>query len=149
MRRAVPTRKAASPAGATAGETDDVREMLEDLDRVRYFLRPWVLLLLEEQATHGYDLIKRLRTVGFEGVDRSVYRTLSALERSGAVAASWDTPDAGPARRVFAITPEGLDDLRRWADLIANLRSLLDTMVDRYRAATEPPGSRRRRRWRA
>ena len=33
------------------------------------FLRPCLLLLLREQAAHGYQLLDRLRAFGFEGSD--------------------------------------------------------------------------------
>ena len=46
------------------------------------FLRPCVLLLLREEPAQGYDLIERLRPLGFYRPDPGgLYRTLRALEQ--------------------------------------------------------------------
>ena len=45
------------------------------------FLRPCLLLLLREQPAHGYELLERLRPLGFGRDDPGgLYRALRSLE---------------------------------------------------------------------
>ena len=65
------------------------------------FLRPCLLLLLREQAAHGYQLLDRLRAFGFEGSDPGgLYRALRKLEGEGLVQSAWQPSGAGPDRRI-------------------------------------------------
>ena len=60
-----------------------------DLAPPRHFLLPAVLLLLAEEPSYGYHLVKELEDLRFGRVDRpSVYRALAQLERDGLVE-SW------------------------------------------------------------
>ena len=84
------------------------------------FLQHCLLLLLGEHATHGYDLVERLRPFGFDGSDPGgTYRALRAMERRNLVKSSWEDSEAGPHRRVYELTDEGralLDrDAESWA----------------------------------
>jgi len=45
-----------------------------------------------------------------------IYRHLRELEENGWVVSQWETEGAGPAKRVYQITPEGLDVLSYWID---------------------------------
>nr|MBA3788699.1 helix-turn-helix transcriptional regulator [Actinomycetota bacterium] len=66
------------------------------------FLRPCLLLLLREQPAHGYELLERLRPLGFAGDDPGgLYRTLRALERDGLVHSAWEPSQSGPNRRIY------------------------------------------------
>jgi DNA-binding PadR family transcriptional regulator len=76
-----------------------------------------LLGLLEEADRHGYDL-KQSYDRRF-GVSRplrfgQVYRTLAQLERDGLVEIVGVEPGAGPERKRYAITAEGVTDLARW-----------------------------------
>src|ERR1700686_4713073 len=83
------------------------------------FTTPAVLLLLSQAPAHGYELLARLGEV-FPRSGRlpdpgAFYRLLRGLESDGAVISSWETPQAGPARRVYAITEDGREQLDSWA----------------------------------
>ena len=57
---------------------------------MRGLLRPFLLLLLLERSSHGYDLIERLAGMGVPDVDPShAYRVLRGLERNRLVASTW------------------------------------------------------------
>ena len=74
----------------------------------RNFLRPCLLLLLQERPAHGYDLVERLHASLIDDTDAAgVYRTLRAFEREGLVRSSWCTSASGPARRTYALTAAG------------------------------------------
>ena len=123
------------PVALHEGDEDDL------LHPPRFLLQPFLLLLLTEAPGHGYDLIERMRALGFERVDRSVYRILERLNDAGMVDSDWDTPDSGPARRVFSVTPEGTTELGRWMARLEELDTLLRHCLGRYEAAS---GRRRR-----
>ncbi len=100
------------------------------------FVQPCLLLLLHHGPSHGYNLMEGLVSFGFaEGpVDSgAVYRYLREMEQDGLVASAWDTEaTAGPARRVYRLTPEGEQALAWW---IADLREtdrVLHRLFDAY-----------------
>lgn len=99
----------------------------------RNFLRPCVLLLLAEAPSHGYDLLTQLGELGAGSTDPGgLYRLLRSLDRDGLVESSWETSDAGPARRTYRITPEGIEWLHAWAGALAESRRIVGTFLDRY-----------------
>jgi len=61
-----------------------------------------------------------------------LYRTLRQLEEDGLVRSSWDTEGAGPARRVYEITDEGIEYLHAWAINIRRTRARLDRFLAEY-----------------
>jgi DNA-binding PadR family transcriptional regulator len=76
-----------------------------------------LLGLLEGSSGHGYDL-KRSYDRRFGEVKPirfgQIYRTLSQLERDGLVEVVGVEAGAGPDRKRYAITPEGVTDLDAW-----------------------------------
>lgn len=97
------------------------------------FLRPCLLLLLLEQPAHGYELLERLRPLGFAGDDPGgLYRALRGLERDGLVHSAWEPSQAGPNRRIYQLTRPGMEELHRRATALAAARSTLDLFLSRY-----------------
>ena len=91
--------------------------------QVRSFLQARLLLLLMERLAQEGDI----------PVDPGLlYRTLRLLEDEGAVRSSWETEGAGPARRLYLATPEGVDYLHSWAASIRGLRARLDKFMTAY-----------------
>jgi len=103
---------------------------------MRGLLRPFLLLLLLERASHGYDLIERLAGMGVPDVDPShAYRVLRNLERNRLVASTW-VAGGGPARRRYELTPAGGADLTEWAQRLTQLDRVLGDCVARFDQAT-------------
>jgi PadR family transcriptional regulator, regulatory protein PadR len=103
---------------------------------MRGLLRPFLLLLLLERASHGYDLIERLADMGVPDVDPShAYRVLRNLERNRLVASTW-VAGGGPARRRYELTPAGCADLSDWAERLIQLDRVLGDCVARFAQAT-------------
>ena len=112
----------------------------------RNFLRPCLLVLLKEGEAHGYDLLVRLSDFSLRVDPGGLYRTLRAFEREGLVSSWWETPGAGPARRTYALTPDGESWLRLWGGSLRESRRILDRFLKRYEAAVgEGTGVARRR----
>ena len=102
--------------------------------RVRGFVQPQVLLLLARKPAHGYELME---AIGQEDSDSTLdpgtlYRTLRFLEEDGVVRSRWDTEGAGPARRVYELTEQGVDYLKSWAVTIQRTRARLDRLLADY-----------------
>jgi DNA-binding PadR family transcriptional regulator len=74
---------------------------------------------LEQHPRHGYELRAVFEAVagGKENWDvkpAQVYTTLTRLEKSGLVAEQSIEQDAGPEKRIYAITSEGHAALQEW-----------------------------------
>src|ERR671936_905368 len=66
----------------------------------RNYMRSCILLLLREEPAHGYDLLQRLRPLGFERDDPGrLYRALRWLEGEKLVRSTWEPSETGPDRR--------------------------------------------------
>jgi PadR family transcriptional regulator PadR len=99
----------------------------------RNFLRPCILLLLREQPAHGYDLMERLRPLGFVRDDPGrLYRALRALERDGMVRSAWEGSETGPDRRVYEVTRAGMQELHGLTQGIAESAKTLEIFLSRY-----------------
>ncbi|MFP5332616.1 MAG: helix-turn-helix transcriptional regulator [Acidimicrobiia bacterium] len=104
----------------------------------RNFVRSCVLLLTAESESHGYDLLDRLSSLGVVGADAGgLYRILRSMEQEGLLESRWETSDAGPARRTYTLTEEGMDWLHAWAGAHRETIRTLDRFIDRYQVVAE------------
>jgi PadR family transcriptional regulator PadR len=102
----------------------------------RHLLRPLILLLLAEKPCHGYELIARLGELelGLDSMDPSIiYRVLRHMENEGLATSRLNDSGSGPARKVYELTPEGLDVLDAWSVNLGALDSMLKRFDERYR----------------
>jgi PadR family transcriptional regulator, regulatory protein PadR len=106
---------------------------------LRHFVEPCLLLLLREQPSHGYELADRRRMLGLaDGDPGGIYRTLRLLEREGLTRSVWRPSAAGPARRMYHLTPEGLAALDELTRDVRDTRRTLDAFLDRYSRYPRP-----------
>ncbi|NUM56064.1 MAG: PadR family transcriptional regulator [Candidatus Hydrogenedentes bacterium] len=77
-----------------------------------------ILNMLSQQELYGYDLVKRLTAQpGLAIADGSVYPLLSRMRKVGLVVTRLEESPNGPARKYYALTPEGR---RCWAMMNAH-----------------------------
>jgi len=102
--------------------------------RLLGFLQPWLLLLLAQQPAHGYQLLERLgQNPDTQSIDPGfLYRTLRQFEEEGLVESSWDMAGSGPAKRVYRITPDGIEYLHFWAEHVRSTRDRLGRLLTAY-----------------
>lgn len=97
------------------------------------FLRPCLLLLLREHPAHGYDLLERLRPLGFNRDDPGrLYRALRALESDGLVRSVWEKSNSGPDRRMYELTRSGMEVLHESAKALKATDQILSVFLSRY-----------------
>ncbi|GII99211.1 PadR family transcriptional regulator [Sediminihabitans luteus] len=89
-----------------------------------------VLAVVDAEDGYGYDVVRRLRAGGLEGVgDASVYGTLRRLYAAGALTSYVVPSDEGPHRKYYGITPQGravLDTQRKeWHEFATTMGALL------------------------
>ncbi|MGE1063491.1 helix-turn-helix transcriptional regulator [Megasphaera paucivorans] len=79
-------------------------------------LPAFILLQLAQHSAHGGALYNALiqDIPDFQCDTAAIYRTLKQLEKEDAVIFSWDTSHAGPARKIYSITPIGYKQLAFW-----------------------------------
>jgi poly-beta-hydroxybutyrate-responsive repressor len=104
----------------------------------RRFVRPFVLLLLAEGPSHGYELARSLKEFAPEGLNADpsiLYRLLRQMEEEGLATSSLDDSGTGPARKVYELTAGGREALELWASSLEGMAELLASFRKRYEGA--------------
>jgi PadR family transcriptional regulator PadR len=115
-----------------------------EMRRPREFLTLNLLLLLAESPGHGYQLMERLKPLGFDwNGPGPIYRELRSLEDDGLVESQWVAGKTGPGRRVYEITASGRGLLDRSVDGVAGLQGLIGEYLVRFRALAAPQEAER------
>lgn len=99
----------------------------------RAVLETSILASLAETTTHGYDLVEQIGGLASDLVcidPGSMYRLLRELEEQGLVSSTWQTPEAGPSRRVYVITQAGIEALEMAAASLAARASAMQRLAD-------------------
>lgn len=106
----------------------------------RTHLRLALLLLLADDASHGYELLDGARELGLRTADAAgVYRTLRTLEHDRSVSSKWEPSQAGPARRTYALTDSGRAALADGIREVEGLRRSLNQLLARFRVLSCEP----------
>lgn len=84
-----------------------------------------ILSLVAEQPRHGYDIEQTIEARGMREWTEigfsSIYYILKKLDKSGLVVGRLEQAERGPPRRIYTITPEGEDELRKaLLDVLSN-----------------------------
>ena len=93
---------------------------MEDIDAnqelTRAALPQAVLAVLSHGESHGYAIAEVLRQHGFTRIKGgTLYPLLKRLEDQGLVEHAWQHDQAGPGRKQFTLTGQGLHELERSA----------------------------------
>jgi len=95
----------------------------------------FILLLLEESSSaYGAQILSSLQTdLPYCLTDSpSVYRALQEMEEKRWVKSCWKTPETGPPRKWYAITPQGQTALHEYAKDIAQRQANFDFFFEHY-----------------
>jgi DNA-binding PadR family transcriptional regulator len=98
-------------------------------------LTAYLLLLIKEKPSHGYELAERLSgdLLPAEACpdEATIYRNLRRMEKRGLLASAWDTRGMGAPRRLYRITPAGNEALISWTDYIRDKHRRLSVFLER------------------
>jgi PadR family transcriptional regulator PadR len=91
-----------------------------------------VLAVVDDEDGYGYDVLRRLRAAGLEGVgDASVYGTLRRLYASGALTSYVVPSDEGPHRKYYGITTAGRAQLKKQGEDWLAFAGVVTRLLDR------------------
>lgn len=90
-----------------------------------------VLAVLAENDSYGYDVLRRLRESGLDGVgDASVYGTLRRLYQAGALKSYVVPSDEGPHRKYYGLNDRGVKALDQSAKTWVSFTQALDQLLN-------------------
>lgn len=95
-------------------------------------LTAWTLLLLDGDASYGYDLRKQLAAHDIKGDPGQVYRLLRQLDADGEVQSRWSDPILGPRPRVYRVTARGRRTLQELAEALRRSRDVHNAFAEAY-----------------
>ena len=89
-----------------------------------------VLAVLKDEDGYGYDILRRLRSVGLEEVgDASVYGTLRRLFQAGLLTTYVVPSEEGPHRKYYALNAAGRAELQRSGKVWHGFASTMDDLL--------------------
>ena len=103
------------------------------------FMEICLLLLLDQETSHGYTLAEQLNDFGFSKEDLnmgSLYRTLRKMEKDALVSSCWEEGKQGPKKRVYQITEAGKASLKNWIVLLKKRRKRISKLINYYEKRT-------------
>jgi len=88
---------------------------LENLTEMyRGVLEGCVMEIISRKQTYGYEITRRLNTLGFtEVVEGTVYAILIRLEKNKLVEMEKKTSDMGPPRKFYSLNGAGREELQK------------------------------------
>jgi len=103
---------------------------MENLTEIyRGVLEGCVMEIISRKQTYGYEISRRLNTLGFtEVVEGTVYAILIRLEKNKLVEMEKKTSDMGPPRKFYSLNDAGREELQKiWEkwDFVASKINLL------------------------
>lgn len=107
---------------------EQITEMLKGV------LEGCVLEIISRGEIYGYEITRRLNTLGFaDVVDGTVYTILVRLEKNELVDINKQPSDMGPPRKFFTLNESGREELHRfwekWEFVASKIMELKETKV--------------------
>ena len=103
----------------------------------RGYVQFLLLLLLNEEPMHGYQLAEELQTRGYVREGRfktgSLYTILNRMENKGSLTSTHMESESGRPRRVYSITEDGKLHLKNGLQYMLRRKQFLDEMEQYYK----------------
>lgn len=103
----------------------------------RGYVQFLLLLLLNEEPMHGYQLAEELQSRGYVREGRfktgSLYTILNRMEEKGSLTSTHEESESGRPRRVYSITEDGKSHLQNGLQYMLRRKRFLDEMEQYYR----------------
>jgi len=106
---------------------------LENLtEMLKGVLEGCVLEIISREETYGYEITRRLNSLGFaDVVEGTVYTILIRLEKNKLVEITKKPSDMGPPRKFFTINDAGREELRRFWEKWEFVSSKIDELKEK------------------
>ncbi|SHH18443.1 PadR family transcriptional regulator [Thermosipho atlanticus] len=97
------------------------------------FIEPFILLIIAETPIHGYEIANRLSEFGIQliglGQMGNLYRILTKLENEKLIYSKWDTNRQGPSKKIYYITPKGIEYLKKSKEELLKVKKVIDKFI--------------------
>ncbi len=98
----------------------------------RELLAAWLLLLLDDRASYGYELRQALQSHHVGADPAALYRVLRQLDDEGLLRSRWVDSAAGPRRRQYRVTAKGRRTLGDFTGLVTAVRDGHRAFLEEY-----------------
>ncbi len=108
---------------------ENITEMLKGV------LEGVILEIISREETYGYEIIKKLNSMGFtDVVEGTVYTILIRLEKKELVEVTKKKSSQGPMRKFFKLNEAGMSELelfwQKWNFVSSQINSLTEVYDD-------------------
>ena len=110
------------PKGAGQGHTSQLLHGVLDM---------WLLSIIDEEASYGYEMVRKLRDRGLDlASEGSIYPLLSRLQKQGIIEGYLVQSSEGPARKYYRMSHEGKEVLDQWLSDWSKFRNSVDAVLN-------------------
>jgi len=95
-------------------------------------LKHAILVLLEQEDSSGYDLLKRFKEhLGFfwQASHQQIYKQLGQMNESGLIDCVLEAQSGKPDKKIYSITHEGLQELIGWMNSQTKPQKVNDSLL--------------------
>ena len=102
-----------------------------DTQLMKGMLEGCILSLISHKETYGYELLVELEKYGFENVgEGTFYPILTRLSKKGYLSCRQVKSEAGPYRKYYKITDEGLVYLREFKHSYYKITGIVEKILE-------------------
>jgi DNA-binding PadR family transcriptional regulator len=102
------------------------------------FLSAWLLLIIRNAPSYGYQLLAALKSHGLDVDPPNMYKTLRALNEDSLLDSRWVRSQKGPRQRLYSISKEGEELLDSLVGTIRATRDIQDAFLEVYEGRVKP-----------
>ena len=90
-----------------------------------------LLSIINEEASYGYEMVKKLRNRGLDlASEGSIYPLLSRLQKQGIIEGYLVQSSEGPARKYYRMSNRGKEVLGQWLGEWSEFRNSVDAVLN-------------------
>lgn len=105
--------------------------MKDQSQLVRGILEGCILKIIGDGETYGYEIVERLRELGFRDINEgTVYPLLIRIEKNSWVTHIKRDSPQGPKRKYFVLTGEGQAEVQAFKDNWSQLQQTVNKILD-------------------
>lgn len=90
-----------------------------------------LMSIIDEEASYGYEMVRKLRSRGLDlASEGSIYPLLSRLQKQGMIEGYLVQSSEGPARKYYRMSQDGRKSLNQWRDDWSGFREAVDAVLN-------------------